>query len=565
MAKSLIAVGSRVQVINGTAYEVLKDPSHLDVELGANDTVRVVDKVAKTTIIDEVYSDYTSPTAASATLLAAAIVAVLDTASAAAIDLSTVEASLAAIDANTDQIEVKLDAGNISIANVDVNTDGLEALQTTANASLSSIDADTTTIASDTTSLDAKIPAQGAALTAASTPVNIASDQTVPVSAASLPLPTGAATETTLNDIKTNTSDNATETTLAALNTKVTAVDTTGKATEAKQDVGNTSLSTIAGDTTSIDGKIPAQGAALTAASTPVNIASDQTVPVSAASLPLPTGAATEATLSALNAKVTACDTGNVTIGSALPAGVNNIGDVDVATVPSDPFGANADAASTTGSISAKLRRLATDLNAIVSGSEAQVDVVGALPTGTNTIGGVTGNIAHDAVDSGNPNKIGAKAINHGTNPTAVAANDRTDLYANRHGVPWVIGGHPNVVPFEYMATSAQTNDAIVTVGSGTKIVLTRISATVDNATTVDVGVRIGFGTASVPTEPTDGNSVNGVVLSHPGIAPGSGIVEGTGAGIIGVGADNEDLRITSEVPTTGKLRITGSYYTIQG
>lgn len=43
----------------------------------------------------------------------------------------------------------------------------------------------------------------------------------------------------------------------------------------------------------------------------------------------------------------------------AIPAGTNNIGDVDVLTVPTDPFGANADAASSTGSISAKLRFIA--------------------------------------------------------------------------------------------------------------------------------------------------------------------------------------------------------------
>ena len=48
----------------------------------------------------------------------------------------------------------------------------------------------------------------------------------------------------------------------------------------------------------------------------------------------LPTGAATETTLSALNGKVTACNTGAVTISAALPAGTNNIGDVDVLTLP---------------------------------------------------------------------------------------------------------------------------------------------------------------------------------------------------------------------------------------
>jgi hypothetical protein len=49
----------------------------------------------------------------------------------------------------------------------------------------------------------------------------------------------------------------------------------------------------------------------------------------------LPTGAATESTLSTLNGKVTACNTGAVTISTALPVGNNNIGDVDIASLPS--------------------------------------------------------------------------------------------------------------------------------------------------------------------------------------------------------------------------------------
>lgn len=48
----------------------------------------------------------------------------------------------------------------------------------------------------------------------------------------------------------------------------------------------------------------------------------------------LPTGAATETTLSSLNGKVTACNTNSVTIGTSLPSGTNNIGDVDVLTLP---------------------------------------------------------------------------------------------------------------------------------------------------------------------------------------------------------------------------------------
>lgn len=168
----------------------------------------------------------------------------------------------------------------------------------------------------------------------------------------------------------------------------------------------------------------------------------------------------------------------------------------------------------------------------------------------------VEGNVAHDAADSGNPVKLGVKAIAHGASPTAVAADDRSDWYGNRHGIPWVIGGHPNVVTRRDNYTAAQTNAAIVTIGAGNKIVVTRQSAMCDNANSVDVQVRIGFAAATTPTGA-------GVVLSHPGIAAGSGVVEGNGSGILGVGADGEDLRITSEVPTGGSLDIVTTYYVV--
>jgi len=73
-----------------------------------------------------------------------------------------------------------------------------------------------------------------------------------------------------------------------------------GAATEAKQDVQTTSLN-------SIDAGIPAAlGQTTMAASMPVVIASNQTaVPISAASLPLPTGAATETSVAAILGKYT--------------------------------------------------------------------------------------------------------------------------------------------------------------------------------------------------------------------------------------------------------------------
>lgn len=65
-------------------------------------------------------------------------------------------------------------------------------------------------------------------------------------------------------------------------------------------------------------------------------------------------------------------------IDAALPAGTNNIGDVDVLSVPADPFGANADAASATGSISAKLRFIAST-GIPITGSVTVTDGSGAL------------------------------------------------------------------------------------------------------------------------------------------------------------------------------------------
>ena len=176
-----------------------------------------------------------------------------------------------------------------------------------------------------------------------------------------------------------------------------------------------------------------------------------------------------------------------------------------------------------------------------------------------NSSGGasIAGDVAHDGADAGAPLKLGAKAIAHGSNPTAVAADDRTDLYANRAGIPFVIGGHMNVVTLEAAYTAAQTNAAVVTIAGGLVIVVTQIAALCDNANSVDVGLRVGFATATTPT-------TTGVVLTHPGIAGGSGYSRGDGSGILGVGADGEDLRITSEVPTGGSLRILVTYYTIE-
>ncbi len=184
--------------------------------------------------------------------------------------------------------------------------------------------------------------------------------------------------------------------------------------------------------------------------------------------------------------------------------------------------------------------------------SATPVDTTNRLPVAS------AGDVAHDGVNSGNPVQFGAEAIAHGTNPAAVAAGDRTKLYANRAGVPFFIGGHPNIQTVRLQFTAAQTNTAVITVSAGSKIVVTAFQFTVDNASTVFPTFLMGFGTATTPT-------TSKVIGAHGGVPAGGGFGRGDGSGILGIGADDEDLRLT----TTGTIGGNGgelivTYYTVE-
>ena len=47
------------------------------------------------------------------------------------------------------------------------------------------------------------------------------------------------------------------------------------------------------------------------------------------------------------------------------------------------------------------------------------------------------------------------EAVAHGSNPTAATVGQRMTIKANRHGIPFVLGGHPNIISkeFEFTAT----------------------------------------------------------------------------------------------------------------
>lgn len=187
----------------------------------------------------------------------------------------------------------------------------------------------------------------------------------------------------------------------------------------------------------------------------------------------------------------------------------------------------------------------------------ASIYVNARLVDGTNYLT-PSADATHDSAAASTGPQVMLGSVAHGSNPTAVsAAGDAVRWISSRAGVPFVIGGHPNIVTIEAAYTAAQTDTAIITISTGSKIVVTACGFVCDKANTVDVGVRVGFGSITTPT-------TTGVVLTHPGIAAGSGYERGNGSGIIGIGGDGEDLRVTCEVPTSGSARVIVTYYTIE-
>jgi hypothetical protein len=202
----------------------------------------------------------------------------------------------------------------------------------------------------------------------------------------------------------------------------------------------------------------------------------------------------------------------------------------------------------------------------IVGIMDATVNSTNKLVVSSTGAASMQGSVAHGSADSGNPQKLGAKTVAHGANPSAVAAANRSDLYANRHGILFQIGGHPNSKSATYITTGAQTDDNVMAaISTGTKYAVTRLTVSLDEATTVGVACRLGFGTATIPALGASGaDAVDDILIYHPGLVPGAVITIGDGSGILGVGGDGAELRITCEAPTSGTLAVTATYFTIE-
>lgn len=133
---------------------------------------------------------------------------------------------------------------------------------------------------------------------------------------------------------------------------------------------------------------------------------------------------------------------------------------------------------------------------------------------GTVTASNAAGDVAHDSADSGNPIKIGVKAVN--AEPGAVAANDRVNLIADLVGKLITL---PYANPEQFVrgtANSVGTSNTqiIAAPGAGVKLYVTSI--VVANTSATDTDVAIKDGTTEVMRVPAPANGGATINLAVP-------------------------------------------------
>lgn len=190
---------------------------------------------------------------------------------------------------------------------------------------------------------------------------------------------------------------------------------------------------------TPISGRLPVDGSGVTQ-------------PISAATLPLPTGAAT----SALQTQP-GVDIGDVTINNGAAGAAVNIQDGGNSITVDD------------------------------GGGSITIDgTVTAVASGTQD---VQGNTAHATSDSGNPVKIGGKARN--ANPSAVANNDRVDGFFDDLGKQVVRPYVPrDLITHNTITLTSTTETTLLAQVASTFLDLIQIVAINTSATAVRVDIR---------------------------------------------------------------------------
>jgi hypothetical protein len=214
---------------------------------------------------------------------------------------------------------------------------------------------------------------------------------------------------------------------------------------------------------------------------------------------------------------------------TAIAAGNNNIGDVDVASIAAGTNrigtvglhdGANAiafvDAAVSASSYAIPVAIHPDSVNA--NGQATMANSAPVVLASNQSAVPVNGDVAHDAADSGNPAKVGGRA--RSSEMAAVANNDRADLITDLVGKLIVL---PYANPENFVSgaiTSAMTGTTstslVAAPGSGLRNYITQITVSNAHATVgTDVAIQDGNGGTTIYTIPAAA-VYGGAVISFP-------------------------------------------------
>lgn len=197
-----------------------------------------------------------------------------------------------------------------------------------------------------------------------------------------------------------------------------------------------------------------------------------------------------------------------VFLGLPIPAGTNNIGDVDVLSiVPGTGATALGKAIdSAVGATDTGVASLAVRDDALSTLTPAESDYV---PLRTDSIGALwthpTDTIAHDAADAGNGIKVALKAKSSLTGITLVADADRSDIFADLDGVqimkPYAPYGN---ILSERVTNTDGSSTALSTFGASANLRNFITTAAVFNSSSTDgyVDLRDGTGGSVIFTLP---------------------------------------------------------------
>jgi hypothetical protein len=148
----------------------------------------------------------------------------------------------------------------------------------------------------------------------------------------------------------------------------------------------------------------------------------------------------------------------------------------------------------------------------------ASATIDAALPAGSAIIGSVTGSVAHDGVDSGNPLKIGGRA--RSSEIAAVSNDDRADIVTDLVGKQIVL---PYANPENFVSgaitsamTGTTTTSLLAAPASGLRNYITQITVSNSHATVgTDVIIQDGSGGTTLYVIPAAA-VYGGAVLTFP-------------------------------------------------